>query len=99
MIVASRSINKSLSLNKTLLLHSTRTYLLDTSAGGGLNSFMKREQAKENQFIRNLEKEQLAHIREEIKRHKEELASLETKINEISKRHNGKGETEGEGEP
>lgn len=83
--------NRSLLLNKRALINSSRTYLLDSSAGG-LNSFMKREQAQENQFIRNLEKEQLAHIREEIKRHKEELASLENKINEISKRHNKEGD-------
>lgn len=93
MLVAPRTVlfNKSLLFNKRVLINSSRTYLLDTSSGG-LNSFMKREQAQENQFIRNLEKEQLAHIREEIKRHKEELASLENKINEISKRHNKEGD-------
>ncbi|KAK5961147.1 ATPase-binding protein PWA37_001677 [Arxiozyma heterogenica] len=93
MLVTPRIVlfNKSLLFNKRVLINSSRTYLLDTSSGG-LNSFTKREQAQENQFIRNLEKEQLAHIREEIKRHKEELASLENKINEISKRHNKEGD-------
>ena len=92
MLVAPRTLfsNKSKLLNKRLFINSSRTYLIDSSAGG-LNSFMKREQAQENQFIYNLEKEQLAHIREEIKRHKEELASLENRINEISKRHNKEG--------
>ena len=95
MLVASRSLclNKVLSSNKKLIFNSTRTYLWDTSAGSGFSSFNKREQAKENQFIRNLEKEQLARIRDEIKRHKEELATLENKINEISKRHKDGEET------
>lgn len=89
MLQVSRSLclNRVLVSNKNLLFHSSKAYLSDNSVGGGFGSFNKREQAQENQFIRNLEKEQLAHIRDEIKRHKDELVTLENKINEISKKH------------
>lgn len=89
MLQVSRSLclNKALVSNRSLLLQSSKAYLSDTTVGGGFGSFNKREQAQENQFIRNLEKEQLARIRDEIKRHKDELVTLENKINEISKRH------------
>ncbi|CCK69512.1 ATPase-binding protein KNAG_0C04090 [Huiozyma naganishii CBS 8797] len=75
---------------RTLVSVTTRRTMYDSGGDGGFNNFAKREQAKENYFIRKLEKEQMAKIRKEIQRHKDELKSLESKIDEISKRHNGK---------
>lgn len=69
---------------------SQNFYLFDNSSGGsgGLNKLSERERAKENMFIRKLEREQLLHIKEEIQKHKAELAKLEDKINELSNRRN-----------
>lgn len=80
-------------------LNTTRIplYLFDSSSGGsgGLNKLNERERAKENMFIRKLEREQLVHIKEEIKKHKEELAKLEYKINELSKKQGDSDSTVG----
>lgn len=53
--------------------------------GGVQDIFIKRERAKEDFFARQQEREQLAHVKEQLKEHKKKLEHLENKINNLSK--------------
>lgn len=53
---------------------------------GNEDSFTKREKANEDMYIKQHEREQLAHLREQIERHKTELKELENKIDKMGKK-------------
>lgn len=54
--------------------------------GTSEDSFIKRERAKEDYFVRQHEKEQLQKLRQQLKEHQEKVDSLKNKIESLSKR-------------
>ncbi|QLQ79895.1 hypothetical protein HG537_0C05430 [Torulaspora globosa] len=49
------------------------------------DSFIKRERAKEDYFVRQHEKEQLQKLRKQLKEHQEKVDHLKNKIESLSK--------------
>ncbi|QLL32374.1 hypothetical protein HG536_0C05430 [Torulaspora globosa] len=54
--------------------------------GPSEDSFIKRERAKEDYFVRQHEKEQLQKLRKQLKEHQDKVDSLKNKIESLSKR-------------
>ena len=48
--------------------------------GNPQDIFIKRERAKEDYYARQQEREQLAHVKEQLKEHKKKLENLENKL-------------------
>ncbi|QLG74271.1 hypothetical protein HG535_0G01550 [Zygotorulaspora mrakii] len=53
--------------------------------GGSDNGFLKREKAKEDYFVRQHEKEQLQHLREQLKEQQKKIDHLTNQIKSLSK--------------
>lgn len=87
MLSRSRStITRSLRLQNRL---ATRLYS-DASSDGPIgaateDSFVKRERAKEDYFVRQHEKEKLQQLKEQLKEHQKKVDSLKSKIESMTK--------------
>ncbi|CCC67937.1 hypothetical protein NCAS_0A13790 [Naumovozyma castellii] len=57
---------------------------IGSSRGSIQDSFLKRERAKEEYFIRQHEKEQFSHIKEQLKTHQKKLDTLQEKIDKLT---------------
>lgn len=66
---------------------ASRSYTVGTTPLNGFEKFQQREQAKENFFIRQHEKEQME---EQVKEYKKQIKHLNSKIDEIEKEHSKK---------
>ncbi|EJS44339.1 stf1p [Saccharomyces arboricola H-6] len=85
-------LNRCISRNTKLPVHlrvASRLYsdgpMGGSSSGGSQDIFIKRERAKEDYYARQQEREQLAHVKEQLREHKKKLETLENKINSLSK--------------
>lgn len=54
-------------------------------ASGSEDTFLKRERAQEDYFIKKHEKDQLAHLKEQLKQQQKKIDSLEEKLENITK--------------
>lgn len=54
-------------------------------SGASEDSFIKRERAKEDYFVRQHEKEQLQRLRQQLKEHEEKVDTIKNKIKSLSK--------------
>lgn len=52
---------------------------------GSEDSFVKRERATEDFFVRQREKEQLRHLKEQLEKQRKKIDSLENKIDSMTK--------------
>ncbi|CCD22383.1 ATPase-binding protein NDAI_0A02250 [Naumovozyma dairenensis CBS 421] len=80
-----RSIKSPLCI--TLIPKNTRMYSegsVGSPRGGSEDSFLRRERAKEDFFVRQHEKEQFKHFKEQLKNHQKQLEHLESKIDKLS---------------
>lgn len=81
--IAARSLR--LQRGMAVRLYSDNSNSGPIGTGGSSDSFVKRERAKEDYFVREHEKEQLQNLKKQLKEHQDKVDSLKSKIESLTK--------------
>lgn len=86
MFVARPSVARSLRLQQAIRSYADSSSNGPIGSGGSDNNFAKREKANEDYFVRQHEKEQLQRLRQQLKQHQDEVDTIKSKIDSLSKK-------------